>query len=203
MWQSTIWLLVAGLLVLFAPAPPILATALDVRAAPGVSNDAVGEIQQVLRDADQFFASEFGAAPSVSVRIYLFGTAESYVAGLLRDGVGVNPSIARMALQPDGHWMMTDSGGQIFINLGNPRTQNRPAFLSDLSHELVHVYHFELSGRRGAPHAWVMEGTAEVFAKRFLDHKGLLAYPHTIAEAFGFSPDEFAQRFQAYVRDSP
>jgi hypothetical protein len=125
-----------------------------------------------------------------------------------------------------------------------------------------------------------MEGTAEVFAKRFLDHKGLLAYPHTIAEAvrflkerqasgglvplsalatnalwarsgqmftrrvtyttalaavdyltqlkgkgaliayyrlfrtepnpdgafaeaFGFSPDEFAQRFQAYVRDSP
>jgi hypothetical protein len=176
-------LVIANICAITLTTPQVAAATIDVRAGPGVGADAATEIRQVLQDADAFLAAQFSATPSASVRVHLLATTDAYVNALLRDGVGLNEEVVRSASQPAGHWMMVDGKGQIFVNLGNPNTSNRTAFYSDLSHEMVHVYQRALSAQPGYTVYWLDEGMAEVFAKRFLEHKGLLTYSQTLAEA--------------------
>lgn len=176
-------LAVGAVLTLCIASPPAYGINLTVRSGPGVSAQAAGEIQRTLLEADDFLSAEFSITVSRQVRVHLSATAEAYVDSILRTGVRVNETLARMGLTPGGHWMMVDAASQIFINLGHPATGDQTRFLSDLSHEMVHIYHQELSGWRGSPYAWIQEGTAEVFAKHFLHHKGLIVYPQTIAAA--------------------
>lgn len=183
---SRLALLLLGMAVALTTSPPGLASTLIVKVGPGVAPERSREVEGVLTEALSFFASEFAVGLTIPLRVSLHATTDSYVNALITEGVGVSEAVARQALLPSGHWMMVDDRSQVFVNLGHPGTNDRLRLVSDLSHEVAHVYHFELSGRRGSPHAWIMEGTAEVFAKRFLDGKGLISYSQSLSQAVTF-----------------
>lgn len=177
-WSVLLLLCVA---VALAASPPGVASTLMVKAGPGVPPERSREVEGALIEALSHFATEFAVGLTTPLRVSLHATPDSYVNALVTEGVGVSEAVARQALLPNGHWMMVDDRSQIFVNLGHPGTGDRLRLVSDLSHEVAHVYHFELSGRRGSPHAWIMEGAAEVFAKRFLGVKGLISYSILLA----------------------
>lgn len=184
--RSRLALLLLSVAVVLTASPPGLASTLIVKAGPGVAPERVREVEGVLTEALSFFASEFAVGLAIPLRVSLHATPDSYVNALITEGAGVSEAVARQALLPNGHWMMVDDRSQVFVNLGHPGTNDRLRLVSDLSHEVAHVYHFELSGRRDSPHAWIMEGTAEVFAKRFLDRKGLISYSQSFSQAVAF-----------------
>jgi len=176
---------VPSLVVALIASPPGLASTLIVKAGPGVDPERSRAVEGVITDALSFCASEFAVRLTSPLRVLLYATPDSYVNALIAEG-GISEEVARRALLPHGHWMMVDGRNQIFINLGAPETHDRLQLTSDLAHEVAHLHHWELSGRRGSPHAWIMEGTAEVFAKRFLDSKGLMSYSQFFSEEAAF-----------------